>query len=50
LLALLAAPLAWRPSRLTLGGAKGRDLVPVLADTGRLQLAIGLLLVVGVSL
>jgi 1,4-dihydroxy-2-naphthoate octaprenyltransferase len=50
LLALLAAPLAWRPSRLALGGAKGRDLVPVLADTGRLQLAIGLLLVVGVSL
>ncbi len=50
LVALLAAPLAWGPCRLVLRGATGRDLVPVLAGTGRFQLAFGLLLVVGVSI
>ncbi len=50
LLALLGAPLAVRPTRLALSGAGGRDLLPMLADTGRLQLAAGLLLTVGILL
>jgi len=50
LLALLAAPLARGPVLLVLRGALGRDLVPVLRDTGMLQLAFGLLLAVGLSL
>lgn len=50
LLALLAAPLALVPLRTVLGGALGRDLVPALAGTGRLQLAYGLLLGLGLAL
>jgi 1,4-dihydroxy-2-naphthoate polyprenyltransferase len=48
LLALLAVPLAVEPLRLVLGGAEGRDLLPVLGATGRLQLVAGVLLAVGV--
>jgi 1,4-dihydroxy-2-naphthoate octaprenyltransferase len=40
-LPLLAAPLAVAPVRLALGDAEGRALLPVLAATGRLQLAFG---------
>jgi 1,4-dihydroxy-2-naphthoate octaprenyltransferase len=40
-LPLLAAPLAVAPARLALGDAEGRALLPVLAATGRLQLAFG---------
>jgi 1,4-dihydroxy-2-naphthoate octaprenyltransferase len=47
LVALLAAPLAIGPIRRVLGGAGGRDLIPVLGETGRAQLAFGLLLAVG---
>jgi 1,4-dihydroxy-2-naphthoate polyprenyltransferase len=50
LIALAALPLAWRPSELVRGGAEGRDLLPVLAATGRIQLAVGVLLTVGISL
>ena len=46
LLPLLAAPLAVPPSRLALGDADGRALLPVLAGTGRLQLVFGALLAV----
>jgi len=49
LLALLAAPLAVRPLRLVVGGATGRDLIAVLRDTGRLQLAYALALAVGLA-
>jgi len=38
LLGLLAAPLAVGPVRRVLGGATGRDLIPVLAGTGMLLL------------
>jgi 1,4-dihydroxy-2-naphthoate polyprenyltransferase len=48
--ALAAAPLAWRPCLTVARGARGRELLPVLTDTGRLQLAVGLLLVLGISL
>ncbi|NHC44149.1 1,4-dihydroxy-2-naphthoate polyprenyltransferase [Motilibacter aurantiacus] len=50
LLALLAAPLALGPLRVVLGGALGRDLVPALAGTGKLQLAYGALLGLGLAL
>lgn len=47
LLAFLAAPLAVGPVRAVLAGAEGPALLPVLAATGRLQLAVGALLAVG---
>ena len=46
-LALLALPLAAGPARIVRGGALGRDLVPVLAGTGRLLLAYAALLSAG---
>jgi 1,4-dihydroxy-2-naphthoate octaprenyltransferase len=45
-LPLAALPLAVRPVRLALSEAEGRALLPVLAATGRLQLAFGALLAV----
>ena len=42
--ALLTAPLAVGPLRAVAQGARGRDLLPVLRDTGRLELGYGLLL------
>ena len=50
LLALLSAPLALPPLRRVRGGAVGRDLVPVLAATGKLQLVYGVLLALGLAL
>jgi 1,4-dihydroxy-2-naphthoate polyprenyltransferase len=47
LLAVLALPFAVGPVRAVLRGANGRDLVPVLVATGRLQLAFGALMTVG---
>lgn len=46
-LALVALPLAVLPVRRVLGGAEGRDLVPVLMATARVQLAFGALLTAG---
>ena len=43
LLSLGSLPLAVRVGRLVRGGAAGLELVPVLRDTGRTQLAYGLL-------
>ena len=50
LLALLAAPLALAPVGEVRRGVTGRDLVPVLAATGKVQLVYGVLLAVGLSL
>jgi 1,4-dihydroxy-2-naphthoate octaprenyltransferase len=47
LLALLATPLAISPSQLALGDKEGRELLPMLAGTARLQLCAGALLAVG---
>lgn len=49
LLALLAAPLSLPPTRRVLDGAKGPELIAVLGETGRLQLAYGLLLAIGLA-
>jgi 1,4-dihydroxy-2-naphthoate octaprenyltransferase len=47
LLALLAIPLAVGPIRLALSDREGRRLLPMLAETARLQLAVGILLTIG---
>ncbi len=44
LLPLLALPLVVAPVRTVTSDAAGRDLLPVLAQTGRLQLVFGVLL------
>jgi len=49
-LALLALPLAVPPCRLALSDAEGRDLLPMLGATGRLQLVVGALLTLGILL
>jgi 1,4-dihydroxy-2-naphthoate polyprenyltransferase len=50
LLALASLPMAVRVGRLVRAGASGLDLVPVLRETGRTQLAYGCLLGVGLAL
>lgn len=50
LLVLLAVPLAVVPVSTVSRGAAGRDLIPVLAGTGRLQLVFGALLAVGIAI
>ncbi len=50
LLALIAVPLAVMPARQVLGGAAGRGLISVLGQTGRLQLAFGVLLTAGLAI
>jgi 1,4-dihydroxy-2-naphthoate octaprenyltransferase len=50
LLALVAAPLSVPPTQKVLGGAKGPELIPVLGETGRLQVAFGALLAIGLAL
>ncbi len=49
LLTLAAIPLAAVPVRRVLAGAAGPDLIGVLGQTGRLQLAFGVLLTVGLA-
>jgi 1,4-dihydroxy-2-naphthoate octaprenyltransferase len=49
-LALIAVPVALRPLRQVAVGTSGPALVPVLGDTGRLQLVYGLLLALGLAL
>src|SRR5579859_1294662 len=49
LLTLLAVPLAIPPIRQVLSEVTGRGLVAVLSETGRLQLAFGLLLTAGLA-
>ncbi len=50
LVAVAAAPLAVTPARRVLAGEAGRALVEVLQATGKLQLAFGFLLAVGIAL
>jgi 1,4-dihydroxy-2-naphthoate octaprenyltransferase len=47
LIALAALPLAVVPARLALSDQNGRALLPMLAATARLQLAVGALLTIG---
>jgi 1,4-dihydroxy-2-naphthoate polyprenyltransferase len=49
-LVVVAAPLAAMPLRRVMRGASGRDLIAVLGETGRLQMAYGLLATLGLFL
>jgi 1,4-dihydroxy-2-naphthoate octaprenyltransferase len=46
-LGALATVAAWRPVRTVLSGTEGVGLIPVLADTGRVQLLWGIAVAVG---
>jgi 1,4-dihydroxy-2-naphthoate octaprenyltransferase len=48
--ALVAVLVARRPVVAVLSGASGKDLIAVLGDTGKVQLAFGLLLTIGLSI
>lgn len=50
LLAILAVPLAVQPIRAVLSGQEGKSLIAVLGATGRLQLAFGVLLAIGIAI
>jgi 1,4-dihydroxy-2-naphthoate polyprenyltransferase len=50
IIALAALPLAVPPARLALSDRNGRELLPMLAATARLQLAVGALLTIGLLL
>jgi 1,4-dihydroxy-2-naphthoate polyprenyltransferase len=50
LIALAALPLAAVPVRLAVSDQNGRALLPMLATTARIQLAVGLLLTIGLLL
>jgi 1,4-dihydroxy-2-naphthoate polyprenyltransferase len=49
LLALAALPFAFGPVRQVRDGATGRGLIAALGQTGRLQLAFGALLTLGLA-
>jgi 1,4-dihydroxy-2-naphthoate octaprenyltransferase len=49
-LTVLALPLALVPAKAVRDGANGRDLIATLQQTGRLQLAFGLLFTIGLAL
>jgi 1,4-dihydroxy-2-naphthoate octaprenyltransferase len=49
LLGLLAYPLAIAPIRRVVSGASGLALLPVLRDTGRLELVFAVLLAIGLA-
>lgn len=50
LIALVATIFAIKPIKVIRSGAVGRDLIAVLAGTGRLQLVFGVLLAIGLAL
>jgi 1,4-dihydroxy-2-naphthoate octaprenyltransferase len=50
LITLVTLPAAIPPLRAVLGGAVGRELLPVLRDTGRLELIYAVLLGIGLAL
>lgn len=50
LIALAAAPFSVPPTQKVIQGAVGKDLIPVLGETARLQIVYGVLLAVGLAL
>ncbi len=50
LFGFLALPLTIRPVRAVLGGARGPALIAVLGETGKLELAWGLLVTIGLAI
>lgn len=49
-LAFVALPSARKPAEIVLGGAAGRELIPVLGRTGRVQLLFGAFLAIGLAI
>jgi 1,4-dihydroxy-2-naphthoate octaprenyltransferase len=49
LVALIAAAAAVRPIKVVRSGATGKALIPVLVDTGRMELAFGVLFFISLS-
>jgi len=49
LVGILALPFAWRPISIVRSGAVGRDLIAVLAGTGRMQAMLAVFLGVGIA-
>lgn len=47
---LLAIPFSFQPLRAIRGGAKGKELIPTLGLTGRMQLALAVFFSVGIAL
>jgi 1,4-dihydroxy-2-naphthoate polyprenyltransferase len=47
-LSIVALPVSLAPILTVMRGARGKDLIPVLGGTGKLQLAFGLLLTIGI--
>ena len=47
---LLAIPFSFQPLRAIHGGAKGKELIPALGLTGRMQLALAVFFSVGIAL
>ena len=50
LITLLAAPLTFSISKVVLSGASGRDLIPVLGRTGKLQMLFGALFAIALAI
>ena len=50
LLTLLALPMSFSISRQVLSGISGKDLIPVLGKTGKLQMIFSILLAVGLGI
>ncbi len=50
LLAFASVPLAVSPIRSVIKGASGQELIPVLGATGKLQMAYGASLCIGLAL
>ena len=49
LLTLLAAPLTWKLARGVASGVSGAELIPYLAETGKLQLVFAILFALGLT-
>jgi 1,4-dihydroxy-2-naphthoate octaprenyltransferase len=50
LLTLLILPMSFSISRQVLSGISGKDLIPVLGKTGKLQMFFAILLAVGLGI
>jgi 1,4-dihydroxy-2-naphthoate octaprenyltransferase len=50
LLTLLVAPISFSISKLVLSGASGKDLIPVLGRTGKLQLIFAIVFAVAIAI
>jgi 1,4-dihydroxy-2-naphthoate octaprenyltransferase len=50
LLTLLVLPMSFSISRQVLSGISGKDLIPVLGKTGKLQMAFAILFALGLGI